>query len=101
MKLSQINESSAKDILAKIHAGIMNGNSDLKEPLANKLINVTDIAKAIKNERCLCLKTRDFGNTYLEQIVGNVIRDHFPVSEINAARILFGLEKMTHDPISA
>jgi hypothetical protein len=95
MHNTPILENKDKNILQKIHQGILDGNSDIKNELSVGLINVLDIAKAIKNERCLCLKHRDFGNTYLEQIIGNIIHDVLPITDINRARIIFGLEPMS------
>jgi len=93
MKLSIINENPT-NIVAKIKAGILEGDSDLREVIAKGLATMSDIASSIKKQRCLCLKHVDLGNTYLEQIIGNIISDVLPISEINTARKMFGLELM-------
>lgn len=88
-----------KSIYQLIYDGIINGNSRLKIPLLNNIININLIMKCIKSQRCLDLGDIDVGSTYLEQIISRIINDKIPINDINKARKQFGLELLDRDQL--
>ena len=83
-----------KRVIHKVVGHIRAGGSDLKKALETGLITLGDVVRAIRNNRCLRMPDRDFGATYLEQIVGTAIRETIPPKNINAVRGVFGLKKL-------
>lgn len=71
----------------------------LKTPIAAGELDLNKIIASIKTERCVSTSDRDFGGTYLEQIVGTAIRETVPIDYINRARQLFGLEKLSESEL--
>lgn len=90
-----------KTIMRRVMRRIMKGNSDLKKAIKDGDITIPDMIKAITYNRCLRGPKRDFGNTYLEQIVGTAIRQSIPVTHINKARLLFGMNKLPPSELRA
>lgn len=80
--------------IKKVARKIRSGGSLLKKYIESGNISLADIVKAMRTNRCLRAPDRDFGATYLEQIVGTAIRDTIPVDNINRVRELFGLKKL-------
>lgn len=100
-KLDRIIESTNNDavIVSKIISKIMDGNSQIKMPLKNNEITIGDIITCIKRDRCLRVSKRDFGATYLEQVIGGAIRDAMPIDQINYARNIFGMDALDKDEL--
>ena len=91
--LEQQNAFSKKAISLVI-GKIKKGGSELKAALATDQVSMADVVKAIKHNRCLRIAERDFGATYLGQIIGTAIREMIPLAKINDVRPLFGLKKL-------
>jgi len=83
-----------KQVIEQVLEKIYKGGSALKKPLQSANISISDVVRSIKHKRCLRTADRDFGATYLEQIIGGAIRDVIPLRQINAARKIFGLDKL-------
>lgn len=94
LNLIEDSESFRSTIIKKVIDQIKGGESALKKAIASNNVSMADVVRSIKTQRCLRAPDRDFGHTYLEQIVGIAIRDVIPVQHINAAREIFGLEKL-------
>ena len=82
-------------IVKRVVDDIMKGGSKLKKALAANEVTIADVAKSIRHNRCLRVRDQDLGSTYLEQTVASAIRDVIPISHINHARKLFGLDKLS------
>ena len=93
-QIGQIN----REILDAVKKNIYKGNSRLKEPLQNNEINLYDVIiilnMAKDKPRCITTNAGDLGSTYLEQQIGNAIRDSIPRQWLNYSRSIFGLEKL-------
>jgi len=87
----QWRHGAVKKVMDKIYAG----GSALKGPLQAGIITIRDVVHAIKHNRCLGTPDRDFGTTYLEQIIGGAIRDVIPIDAIPDTRRIFGLDKLS------
>lgn len=87
-------------LMNAIRNEILDGESKLKKPLETNDVTMDDIIMAIKSQRCLRTKNYDLGNTYLEQQIGNAIRDSIPQRYISYIRNIFGLEQLkeVHKP---
>lgn len=81
----------------------MDGDSRLKELLRGADFTLQHVQLAIKNGECLSSHkpgAKALGPTYLEQTVANILRDlvtanDLPISQLNDARRLFGLEVLS------
>lgn len=85
-------------ILRAVESGVKAGHNLLKGPLEGGEVDMEDVIAAIKTERCISTLERDLGYTYLENLIGNVIRDVMgPTSgiSVNEARSVFGLKPTT------
>lgn len=82
------------DVIEKVIKKILNGDSILKKYLSSNAIKMIDVVRAIKYKRCLSAPDQDIGHTYLEQILGSIIRDIISIENINAAREIFGLDNL-------
>ena len=87
----EFRQGAMKKVIDKIYSG----GSALKGPLQAGVVTVRGIIHAIKHKRCLRSPNRDFGTTYLEQIIGGAIRDVIPTNAINQVRHFFGLDKLS------
>lgn len=85
---------SQEQIILKVRERILQGGSKLAVPLASGEVTLADCVKCITRERCLCMKERDLGSSYLEQVISTALRDIVPVNQLNMARPLFGLEPL-------
>lgn len=81
----------------------MDGDSRLKELLRGSVITLQHVQYAIKQGECLSANKpgmKALGPTYLEQTVSNILRDlvtanDLPISQLNDARGIFGLEVLS------
>ena len=83
-----------KFVLSRVLNKIKKGGSALKGPIETGMIKIPDMIRAIKHNRCLRTPDRDFGSSYIEQIIGSAIRETIPIRHINQARGIFGLSKL-------
>lgn len=122
MKLSCLSEDYGPDVRAKLHSQIsrtmrsdkekwiisvvrqhlLNGSSQVKEPLSNGEITMDQLIDAIKTKRCVTTHAYDIGHSYIRNLIGNTIRDEFAGSSknrfgttVNDARAVFGLPAVT------
>jgi len=99
MKLKVLHEQEdafGQWLKEKMKRRIEKGDSRLKGVLHGEQYTLTHVQTAIKQSVCL----RNLGPTYLEQTISNILRDmvqnnELPVTQLNDARIYFGLSKMT------
>ena len=91
-----LEDDSPADVIARrVHDRILKGNSKMKKPLADGEINMIDIIKAIKNQRCIASVEYDLGSNYMDQVVASIVRDEFPLEQQNLAREVLGLKPLT------
>lgn len=79
-------------IIHRVMTYLKQGDSELRDPLRSGEITSKDVIHAIKNDRCIASKKRDFGHTYLSNVIGNAIHDVIPSDQVRSARKTFGLE---------
>lgn len=91
-----LEDDSPADVIARrVHERIVKGSSKAAKPLANGEISISDIIKAIKNQRCIPTAEYDLGSNYLDQVIASIIRDEFPLEQQNLARDVMGLKPLT------
>ncbi len=82
-------------IIKRVMDSILKGKSKLKKHLSSGEINIDDVVKSMRTNRCLRTAEEDLGSTYLEQIVATAIRESMPIDVINKAREIFGLKALS------
>lgn len=82
-------EKRVKSIIKK---RILEGESLLRAPVQMGSLSMNSIIYAIRHKKCVSAGAADLGSTYLENIIGNTIRDEFTGKTLNKARKVFGME---------
>ena len=88
-------DSPADVIVRRVYERLIKGNSKIKKPLSSAEINMVDIIKAIKSQRCLTTAEYDLGSNYMDQVVAGAVREEFPLEQQNLAREVMGLKPLT------
>jgi len=98
---SQISRSMRSDkerwIIETVRQHLIEGSSQVKEPLSTGEISMDDLIDSIKSKRCVPTHAYDIGHTYVRNLIGNAIRAEFKGAQdkfqtnVNDARAVFGL----------
>lgn len=103
MKLYELHEQAEnfpQYMFRKVSRRLNKGDSRLKKLLGGVGYTLHHVQAAIKNGSCLSNpdpSQKSLGPTYLEQTISNILRDlvtgnELPITQLNDARRLFGLE---------
>ena len=99
---SQISRSMRSDkekwIIAVIKKHLLEGSSQVKEPLSNGEVTMDQLIDAIKTKRGVPSHAYDIGHSYIKNLIGNAIRAELATdspdkygTSVNDARAVFGL----------